>query len=163
MEAVKHSKIIIILLILYTGIAIAVVTMDRSRKSEQDNKDKKNTEIKISDEEFNEFSEEISWVKGEVENYISNNNITQDTCISIPTIIPEKEDLTDAEKSEPKTIVYTGSVYVSQDLSSIKLWYKSPTLNFAVNNIEIVETELEKSDIEEDYSTDYYDSCGFSK
>ena len=164
MEAIKHSKIIIILLVLYTAIAIAVVTLDKKMSSSKKEEDKKKSaEVKISEKDFNAFIEETDMIREKIQEYVSNRQIVGDTCIAISIIIPKTTDYTNAESGEPKVIEYTGSVYISQDLDSVKLWYKSNDLGYAVNNVEINGVDIEKDDIEEDYSTSYYNSCGLSE
>lgn len=144
MEAIKHSKIIIVLLILYIGISIIVVTLDKSQKK---NKSSKSNDTKEVDKEGKEaFLEEIKSINNDVFLYVNNNNILEDKCIPL-SIVYEDES-------------YTGSAYVSSDKTSVRLWYSNG--KYAVNNIEIEDQDVTEDDIEDSYTTEYHDTCGLS-
>ena len=143
MEAIKHSRIIVVLLILYIGISIIVVTLDKSQKKSKSSKSNTN---EVDKEGKEAFLEEIKSIDSKIILYVNENNITEDKCLPL-SIVYEDES-------------YTGSAYVSSTGSSIRLWYSNG--KYAVNNIEIEEQGISENDIEDGYTTEYHDTCGLS-
>lgn len=144
MEAIKHSRIIVVLLILYIGISILVVTLDNANKKNKKSSSNNNTEEK--DVDYNKFISEVDNISDEVISFLYDNNITYDTCIKLSEVMGDE---------------YTGSVYVSENGESIKMWYSNGT--HAVNNIETNKTEVVAGDVEDNYTTEYYNNCGLSE
>ncbi|MBR5662349.1 MAG: hypothetical protein IKX00_01705 [Bacilli bacterium] len=144
MEAIKHSKIIIVLLILYIGISILVVTLDNSNRKNKKSSTSSTTEK--NDEEINNFISKVESINEDVIVYINDNNILYNTCIKLSDVMG-----TD----------YTGSAYVSQNGENINIWYSDGT--YAVNNIETNQNEITKDDVEDSYNTEYYNNCGLSE
>lgn len=147
MEAIKHSRIIVVLLILYIGISILVVTLDKIQTKKGGSSDS-TAEAKKKKENIDSFTNEVSDITDSVLNYASNYDLTSDTCFKLSQILG---------------LEYSGSAYVASDLSSVRLWYKNEDLGFAVNNIETRGIIIEKDDIEDSYTTEFYNSCGFNE
>ena len=143
MEAIKHSRIIVVLLILYIGISIIVVTLDNSQKKKT--KDNSNTSDK-ADNKYDEYISEVSDLTNEVLAYYKEREITNDICIPLSYVMGDE---------------YSGSAYVSAEGSSIKMWYSNGT--YAINNIETLQEELSKDSIEDNYTTSFYNNCGLSE
>lgn len=147
MEAIKHSRIIIVLLILYIGISILVVTLDKIQTKKGGSSSSETTEKK-KDDNVALFISDVENVTNSVVNYVSSYSLKVDSCFKLSQVLGEE---------------YTGSAYVTSDLSSIRLWYKNEELNLAVNNVETKSTTISEDNIESDYSTEYYNFCGFSE
>lgn len=145
MEAIKHSRIIVVLLILYIGISILVVTLDNSNKNNKKSNNSSN-DTKQNDTKYNDFISELNSITDEVVTFIGDNNITYDTCIKLSEVMGDD---------------YSGSVYVSEYGESIKMWYSNGT--YAVNNIETNQDDIQNEDIEDNYTTEYYNNCGLSE
>ena len=143
MEAIKHSRIIVVLLILYIGISIIVVTMDNSnRKNKKENSNTSEKDTK----KYDEFISEIGTISLSVESYYENNEIVGDVCIPLSNILGAE---------------YSGSAYVSENGQSIRMWYSNGT--YAINNIETKQDSVESSDIEKQYTTEYYNTCALNE
>lgn len=144
METIKHSRIIIVLLILYIGISILVVTMDNSqRKSKSSTNTKQNDD---SSQELDEFISDIKSITDSVISYVTDNNFTSDVCVPLSFVLGDE---------------YSGSAYVNKDRTSVKLWYSNNT--YTVNNIETLAEEISKDSVEEEYNTEFYGSCGLNQ
>lgn len=142
MESIKQSKAILILLILYIGISIFVVTLDNKQKKKDSSKN--NSAEKI-EKEKESFLEEVQSVVASVDNYVLVNGINGEACIKLADISAN----------------YTsGSVYVDPINSSIRIWYSKDS--YVLNNIEVKSKKPTTDDIEEKYTTYYYDSCGLN-
>ena len=143
MEAIKNSRIIVVLLILYIGISILVITLDNNnKKSKETNKN----DTKENNTKYDEFLTEIGNISTDVKSYIQDNSITYDTCIKMSEIMGDN---------------YSGSVYISDGAESIRMWYSNGT--YAINNIEINDGSVLKEDVEDNYTTDYYNNCGLNE
>jgi hypothetical protein len=143
MEAIKHSKIIIVLLILYIAISIIVVTLDKSQKK---SKSSSSGTKEVDKKAIEDFLDEIENINSKVILYVNEYNIVEDKCIPLSNIFEDES--------------YTGSVYVSSNNTSMRLWYSNG--KYAVNNIEIEEQDVTENDIEDGYTTEYHDSCGLT-
>ena len=143
MEAIKHSRIIVVLLILYIGISIIVVTLDNSSKKKND--DKSGTS-NTTNKKYDKFISEVDNINTEIYKFYSDRQMVTDVCIPISYVMGD---------------TYSGSAYVSEDGESIKMWYSNGT--YAINNIETNKDRVIDEDIEESYTTEYYNNCGLNQ
>lgn len=144
MEAIKKSKIIIFLLILYIGLTILVVTLDKINRSEDkssSNKSSDNSE-EISKKDKDNFLLKVSDVYADVIDYLTNNELGPGSCITLSDV----------------SIDYTGSAYVTENKDEIYLWYSNGKL--FIDGKRITSENISEESISNNYSTDFYLKCG---
>lgn len=141
MEAIKHSRIIVVLLILYIGISIIVVTLDNSQKK---NKKSSSETSQKTDDSVKEFITEISTINSNVISYYSDREIQTEICIPLSYVMGDD---------------YSGSAYVSGQ--SVVMWHSNGT--HAINGVETNLSDVSSEDVEDEYTTDYYNSCGLNE
>lgn len=146
MEAIKHSRIIIVLLILYIGISIIVVTMDASQTSKKSNKSDSANTTEKDKKTIDVFREDVNNIHDNIDSFLENSNLTTSACISFKDMLGED---------------YTGSAYVNYNNGyEIRVWYSNGT--YAINNFDI-NTDITEENVEQTYSTPYYETCGLSQ
>ncbi len=141
-DTIKNSKVIVVLLILYTVIAIGVVIMDRSIGGKKKEDTKKSTVM--TEENIKKFSTALVDLYEDIDEYVVDNNVQANTCIMLSEILDDED--------------VQGSVYVSSSRDSYNVWFTKYGLY--LNGTPINDWNINKDDFGTSFESSYFNSCG---
>lgn len=141
-NTIKGSKAIIVLLILYTLIAITVIVLD-SGSDKSSKTDDSNNSADV-DKVKERFISSVQSLYNSIDEYVISNSIEAGECLSLDTI------LRDGTSGSVKVVDTTQGVY--------KLWYNEN--GYYLDGAPITSKKVDSKYIFDEYTTKYYNTCG---
>lgn len=136
-NTIKGSKAIVVLLILYTAIAILVVALDASGN--------KSSSLKNSNDAAKEkFAIEMQDVYDDIDDFVVSNDVNVDECIALSYILSAKT---------------SGSVYVVDD-GVYNIWYGDKDQGYYLNGVKLNGSKISIDKIDTNFNTQSYNTCG---
>lgn len=152
-QAIKGSRAIVILLIIYVAITIAVVVLDRSMSNKKDSSSSNKTEEKknesnnannnTTDKEMSSFIEEVYQLYEVIDDYVVTNNLITNQCIPLSSIFGQQVD---------------GSVLLFENGTEYFVWYGNG--KYVIDGVQLTDKKIKSSDVSTKYKTPYYNTCG---
>lgn len=145
-DTIKNSKVLVVLLIIYTLIAIGVIVLDRKVSAKNDKDGKKSTVL--TQDNMERFSSALSTLYSDIDDYVEENDIKSGECIPLTEIYPEDEDV-------------QGSALVTNSLDSYNVWYTKYGLY--LNGTPLTDYSIDTDDFETSFSSAYFNNCGLEE
>ena len=140
---VKNSKVLVVLLILYTVIAIGVVVLDQTASSKKKGDTPKNSVL--TEDNIKKFSSALMDLYEDIDDYVTENEIKAGTCVPLTDLYPDDKDI-------------QGSFLVTNSLETYDVWYTKYGLY--VNGIPLTDYSVDKDDFETSFSSAHFYDCG---